>query len=87
MSVRITVRVKPRARRPGVETGSEGLVVRVRAAPEKGRATEEARAAVAAHLGVPAGRIRLARGASSRVKIFEISGLDEESLGRRLGNS
>jgi uncharacterized protein len=69
----VTVRVVPRPRRTSVEEGEDGtLTVRVRAAPEGGRATEEAARALAAHLGVPRTSVRLRAGATSRLKRFEV---------------
>lgn len=69
----MSVRVVPRSGRTTVESDEEGgLVIRVRAAPESGRATEEARRALAAHLGVPASEVRLRVGARSRRKLFEV---------------
>ena len=55
----ITVRVTPRSGRTAVEAGADGVVVRVRAAPEAGKATEEAARALAEALGVPPTRVRL----------------------------
>ena len=81
----ITVRVKPGASRPGVENGASGVVIRVRSAPEAGRATQEARRMLAAALGVAPSRIRLRSGASSRVKLFEVDGLTAEEIAVRLG--
>lgn len=80
----VTVRVVPRARRPAVEAGPDGVVVRVRAAPEGGRATEEARRALARALGLPPSRVSLRAGARSRTKVFEVRGLDVEDLEMRL---
>lgn len=81
----VTVRVVPRARRPGVEAGPDGITVRVRAAPQGGRATEEARLALAAALGIPTSRVSLRTGARSRIKVFEVRGLDVQDLEMRLG--
>ena len=81
----ITVRVKPGASRPGVETGVSGVVIRVRSAPEAGRATAEARRVLAAALVVAPSRIRLRSGASSRVKLFEVDGLTADEIALRLG--
>ena len=68
-----SVRVVPRSGRTAVEVGDDGaLTIRVRAVPEGGRATDEARRALAAHLGVPAGSVRLRSGARSRTKMFEV---------------
>lgn len=80
----VTVRVVPRARRPGVEAGPDGVIVRVRAAPEGGRATEEARLALAEALGVPRSRVLLRAGARSRIKVFEVPGMNAEDLEMRL---
>jgi uncharacterized protein YggU (UPF0235/DUF167 family) len=82
---RVTVRVVPRSGRTAVEVGAEVVRVRVRAAPERGRATEEARTALARALGVPPSAVRLLAGASSRTKVFEVEGMGEEELRRRLG--
>jgi hypothetical protein len=80
----VTVRVVPRSGRTAVEVGAEGIVVRVRAAPEGGRATEEARRAVAKAAGVPASAVRLRLGGRSRTKVFEVGGVEAAELERRL---
>ena len=80
----ITVRVAPRSGRTAVEAGVDGVVVRVRAAPEAGKATEEAARALAEALGVPRTRVRLRTGARSRTKTFEVEGISSEDLQRRL---
>lgn len=74
----------PRAGRTAVEAGSAGIVVRVRSAPDGGRATEEARRAMAEALGVPPSRVVLRSGATSRVKVFEVEGLEAEQIEMRL---
>lgn len=81
----VTVRVVPRSGRAAVEVGPTGLVVRVRSAPEGGRATEEARRALAKAAGVPPSAVRLRTGARSRSKVFEVDGVDAAELRRRLG--
>lgn len=83
----VTVRVVPRAGRTAVDAGPDGIRVRVRAAPEGGRATEEARRAIASALGVPASSVRLLRGAKARTKVFEIDGLTPDDLRVRLGGT
>jgi uncharacterized protein YggU (UPF0235/DUF167 family) len=80
----VTVRVVPRSGRTGVEVGPTGVVVRVRAAPEGGRATEEARRALAEAAGLPRADVRLRSGARSRTKVFEVAGVASEDLERRL---
>jgi uncharacterized protein YggU (UPF0235/DUF167 family) len=56
----------------------------VRAAPEAGRATEEARRALARALCVPASTVRLRTGARSRTKVFEVERMGPAELERRL---
>lgn len=80
----ITVRVVPRSGRTKVEVGTDGVVVRVRAAPERGRATDEAARALADLLDVAPGRVRLRTGARSRTKTFDVEGMTTEELDRRL---
>ena len=80
----VTVRVVPRSGRTAVETAPAGITIRVRAAPEAGRATEEARRALAAALGVAASRVRLLTGSRSRTKVFEVDGLTGDDLQVRL---
>ena len=70
----ITVRVRPRSGRTAVESGPAGVVVPGPAAPEGGRATEEAARALAERLGVPKTRISLRSGVRSRTKTFEVEG-------------
>ncbi len=80
----ITVRVNPRSGRTAVENGPDGLVVRVRAAPEGGRATDEAARALADAVGVPRTHVRLRSGARSRTKVFDVEGLSSRDLQQRL---
>lgn len=80
----VTVRVVPRAGRTSVVLQERGIVVRVRAAPEDGRATEEARRALAEALGMPAASIRLRLGARAREKVFDVEGLDQAGARMRL---
>lgn len=77
----VTVRVIPRSGRTQVERGPSGeVVVRVRAAPERGRATSEAAAALASVLGVPKSAVKLRSGSRSRTKIFDAEGVSTERL-------
>ncbi|MBI2238280.1 MAG: DUF167 domain-containing protein [Actinobacteria bacterium] len=80
----VTVRVVPRSSRRAVEVGPDGIVVRVQAPPEVGRATEEARRALAEALGVPPSSVSLRAGERSRTKVFEIEGLSLEEVRMRL---
>jgi uncharacterized protein YggU (UPF0235/DUF167 family) len=80
----ITVRVIPRSGRTGVEVGPDETIVRAGAAPEGGRATDEAARALADVLSVPRTRVRLRTGARSRTKTFEVDGLSAPDIARRL---
>lgn len=69
----LTVKAQPRSKAPGVEAiSSDSFRVRVRAAPEKGRANAEVAERLARHLGVPSSRLILLRGASSSHKLFRL---------------
>lgn len=70
---RITVHVKPGARRASVEkTSPNEYTIAVIARPERGRATDAVRRALAEHLGVAPSRLSLVMGESSRTKVFEV---------------
>ena len=71
----VTVRVRPRSK-PGSEVVEGELLIRVKAAPVEGAATEEARRALAKALGVSPSRVSLHSGARSRVKVFAVAGLN-----------
>ena len=58
--------------------------IRVAAAPERGRANEEALELVARTLDVPRSAVRLVSGGSSRDKLVEVSGVGPEEAERRL---
>jgi uncharacterized protein YggU (UPF0235/DUF167 family) len=77
---RITVRVRPRSTRAGVERGPDGPVIRVRAAPEGGRATAEAARSLATAVGVAPTAVTLVRGRRSRLKTFAVEGVSDEAL-------
>ena len=81
----VHVHVLPRSGRAEI-VGRHGdaLKVRVTAAPVDGRATEAARAVVAAALGVAASRVTVVTGARSRLKGLRIDGLDAAEVEDRL---
>ncbi len=82
----LRVRVTAGARAAGLTGWHDGtLRLKVRARAEKGRANAAVASLLAEKLAVPPSRVRLARGGSSREKLFEIDGLSEEELMRRLG--
>jgi uncharacterized protein YggU (UPF0235/DUF167 family) len=77
----LRVRVVPRSGRTAVERGpGSEVVVRVRAAPQAGRATAEAAGALAAATGLPKSAVSLRTGARSRTKVFTLEGLSDDDL-------
>ena len=71
--MKISVQVKPKARKEGVEKLADGsFVVRVHAPPTEGQANQRVIELLAAHLGVPKSRIVLISGHKSRCKTFAI---------------
>ena len=81
----LTVRVVPRSGRTEVVRGPAGeVVVRVRAAPERGKATAEAAVALAALVGIPKRAVTLRTGARSRTKVFEFEGVSDDDLRRAI---
>ena len=80
----LVVRVTPKSRSTDVRI-TEGMVqVRVTAAPEDGRATEAARRALASALGLRRTAVELEAGATSRIKRFQVDGLNEATARQRL---
>ena len=79
----MAARVRPRSR-PGLELTQAGLVIRVAAVPEKGRATEEARRALAEALGVAPSAVTLRSGAGARRKTFVVEAISATEARSRL---
>jgi uncharacterized protein len=82
-AVLVSLRVRPRSR-PGLSLTEGGLVVAVASVPEKGRATEEARRALAEALGVPSSAIELRSGATARRKVFAVTGVEAVEARQRI---
>lgn len=80
----VTVHVTPRSGRDevsGVRKDAQGtpvVHVRVKAAPEGGKANAGVCAAVAKSVGVPKSHVRVYRGAASRNKLVSIVAADDE---------
>ncbi|MBN9142653.1 MULTISPECIES: DUF167 domain-containing protein [unclassified Novosphingobium] len=70
---RLAVKVTPGARSKGVEIVEGRLLVKVRAKPEDGKATEAVIELVAQALGIGSSRVTLLRGATSREKLLSIA--------------
>ncbi len=81
----VEVRVTSRSGRLGVEVDGDLVRIRVAEAPVDGRATEAARRALAAALGVPPASVALTTGRRSRTKHFRVGGLGCSQVRLRLG--
>ena len=80
----LRVRVKPRSAKPGISSDDAGgLTVCVHAPPDRGEANREACQLLAGHFGLPVSRVRILRGASSRLKLVELSGSGRGDRGER----
>jgi uncharacterized protein (TIGR00251 family) len=82
--MRVAIRVRPGVARESVGGlyGADAIVVKVSARAVDGKATEAALRAVASAFGVRRAEVRLVSGATSRDKIVEILG-DQQELTER----
>ncbi len=71
-SGKLALKVTPRARSEGIESMNAAgeLVVKVRVAPEDGKANDAIIALISEAFGIPKSRLSIARGALSRHKII-----------------
>lgn len=69
---RLALKVTPKARSEGLEglNAAGELVVKVRAAPEDGRANEAVIALISKAFSIPKSRLEIARGTTGRHKII-----------------
>jgi uncharacterized protein YggU (UPF0235/DUF167 family) len=82
---RLSVKVIPKASSTRIIGWlGETLKIAVTAAPEAGRANAAVREVLAAALGVAASSVQCVAGRSSSRKLFEITGLTEAEISRRL---
>jgi uncharacterized protein (TIGR00251 family) len=82
---RLTLRVQPRSGKNEIAGERAGaLLVRVTAPPVDGKANEAVRRLIAKRLRVPAGRVSIVRGESSRDKLLEVEGIGDDELRRAL---
>ena len=85
LRARIALRVHPRARRTGVTVSDTGeIIVRVSAAPEKGKANAAVVEVLAQALELPPSAVEIVRGHSGRDKIVVAEGLIEDEAMSRL---
>jgi uncharacterized protein YggU (UPF0235/DUF167 family) len=83
-AARIPVRLTPRGGADRIDRVKNGLLqVRVATAPVDGAANASMLRLLAAELDVPPTTLRVVTGASSRVKIVEVDGLDAAAIAAR----
>jgi len=83
--VSFTVRLKPRARREGLEGVKGGMVqAAVHAPPVEGEANRALVKLAARSLGVPPSAVLIVRGEAGRVKTLRVAGMNAESLRRKI---
>ena len=88
VAARVRVKVAPGARADVLVGWREGVLrVRVRAAPEAGKANDAVCRLLAGVLGLPPSAVVIARGATSREKLVRIEGLDDDEVRRRLSTT
>ena len=85
---RLTVKVHPRAKRSALagrfgEAGKLDLA----APPVDGKANDECVRFFAELANVPRARVRIVTGASARMKVVEIEGMEQTALERLLGGA
>jgi uncharacterized protein (TIGR00251 family) len=82
---RLTVKVHPRARRSGLAGRlGDAWKLDLAAPPVDGKANDECLRYLASLAGVPRARVRIVTGASSRMKVVEIAGMEQAELERLL---
>lgn len=82
---RITIKAHPRARRSAI-TGrlGEAWKLSLAAPPVDGKANDECVRFFAELAGVPRSRVRIVSGASNRLKVVEVEGVEQSDLEARL---
>lgn len=84
-TVRLRVRVQPKASRTGIDGVYQGMIrVRVQAPPVDGAANDALVDLLAATLGVPRRHVRIVAGLAARNKTVEVDGPDRRALDRLL---
>ena len=82
---RVTVKVHPRARRPGISGRlGDAWKLDLAAPPVEGKANEECIRFFAELAGVPRSCVRILMGATSRTKVVEIAGMEQAELEKRM---
>ena len=82
--MKIRIKVIPGASREGIEWLGDMLKVKVRTAPEKGRANAAVESLLAARLGLPKSAVTVMTGFTQALKTVEIAGIDDAGLRKEI---
>jgi len=80
----LIVKVRPRSKKNSLEWEQGNLKVHLTAPPVEGAANEALIALLAGQLGLPKRSISIVRGATSRQKMVEITGMTPEEVKQKL---
>jgi uncharacterized protein (TIGR00251 family) len=81
----VSIRVRPRSSRAGLQLASDGtILVRVNAPANEGAANRACQAVLAKTLGVPKSAVEIVRGEKSRAKDIAVAGLTAAHVRARL---
>ncbi len=83
--MKIQIKVIPGASKEGVEWFGNMLKVKVRTPPEKGRANAAVESLLATRLGLAKSAVNVVAGFTQPFKTVAITGLDEDSLRKKIG--
>lgn len=82
---RLTLRVQPRAKTTRFDGRlGEAHRLRLAAPPVDGKANDACTRFLADFFGVPVSQVRIISGSSSRTKLVEIAGIDDQTVSRML---
>ena len=84
VSQTLRIKVIPGARKDGIERYGDLLKIKVRTAPEKGRANTAVEALLAGFFGIPASRVSVITGHTSPLKTVQIEQLSAGQLAAKI---
>jgi len=83
---RITVKAHPRAKRSSIAGRlGDAWKLDLAAPPVDGKANEECVRFLAGLAGVSRAKVRIVKGATGRIKVVEIDGIEQAEMERRMG--
>lgn len=82
--LRVQLKVIPAASREGIAWYGDLLKVKIRVAPQKGRANAAVKALLAAQLGLPVSAVYVVAGHTNPLKTVEFLGITAEELRQRI---